>query len=189
MNGRSNSDLVSQLRHSRRRGKEACLALAKLVSQVPSWKARIVPVSGAGKMGNERVKNVWADVEAFFHGQPSIMIAFEVKTTRRKNRRGLYRKLYIERPVQVQKLFATMNIVPIPKRYAVFAGKFGKKWRFLMLHSFHAKLNYIGLSLYSEKGVFKSLDDLLMFVEADTRVYFPVESEKTELGSAGEKAS
>jgi len=175
------SDVARKLKLSRRRGKEACVTLVRLISLHDDWKARIVPVSGAGKMGNERVKNVWADVEAFYHGNPPVMIAFEVKTTRRKNRRGLYRKVYIERPIQVQKLFATMNIVPIPRRYAVFAGHFGKQWRFMILRSFHQTLHYIGLGMGSTKGVLKSVSELLSWIERDTKVYFPLkESEKKE---------
>ena len=165
-----------RMKCARRRSKKACESLANMILRRPLWKCRIVPSSGAGKMDEEKSKNVWADLEAFYHGEPTIYVAIEVKTSIKKN------KVYIHRPSQIAKLFANLNVVPVPKRYAVFCFHKRKQWRFMILRSFHMKLNYIGLSLTSTKNVFSNINSLLEYIEKDARVYFPLEGlPKTEV--------
>lgn len=172
--------LYRNIRRSRRRGKYAVRQLGKQINVLPNWFARMTPASGAGPISEV---NVYPDLEAF-NNALGIYIAFEVKSTKGDRvyvRNKLRRRKDGTLPnpkelVQVRKLFESMNVVGCyPRRWAVLACKFKKTWRFMILHKWHLRLAYIGVTKLT-KRTFKSLRALIQYVENDTRVWFPLKN-------------
>lgn len=169
--------LRKRIVRSKRRGRYAERALARMIAAREGWAARNIPVSGAGSKAGEI--SVFPDVEAFYNREPGIYIAFEVKSSKGP-------VIYLDRPNQILKLFGSMNTLALyRKRYAVLVCHFGKRWRFLILRSRHAKLNYMRIDRDSKTSrygrIFDSLDDLLQFVLSDTKVGFPAPEEEGQI--------
>jgi Holliday junction resolvase len=177
--------LYRNIRRSRRRGKYAVRQLGKQINTFPNWSARMTPASGAGPISEV---NVYPDLEAF-NNALGIYIAFEVKSTkgdrvyvRNKLRRRKDGTLpHYSELVQVRKLFESMNVVGCyPRRWAVLACKFKKTWRFMILHKWHLRLPFIGVTKKTKK-TFKTLKSLIQYIENDTRVWFPLETDFVKL--------
>jgi len=164
--------LRRKLRLSRRRGKYAVASLGKKITKYGNgWKCRMIPSSGSGGLSDI---NVFPDLEAI-NTKKGIYIAFEVKSSSKD-------KIYVNRPLQIMKLFESMNVMEIfSRRWAVLACKFKKQWRFMILRTWHTKLLYIRVLKNQKKDIFPNLKSLLQYIEEDKTVYFPLETpQKTE---------
>jgi len=158
---------------NRERGKYAVHAFADSLRK-RGWMSRSIPSSGAGQAS---ALNIFADAEATFEPD-GIYLAAEVKSSIR----GV---VYLERPVQIYKLFQSLNIFRrYPKRYAVLVAHFRKQWRYMILRSYQASLNFImikpadkyprtrGNKKADKRELFTKIDDLIRFMKEDKTISF-----------------